>query len=248
MRKLILFLMIAVLLFGYSCGKKPTGPSSKKPTFTIYGAVVKDMNISKDIADFTVLRNDTLFNGAIVKVGNKNIPNSGAGLYDSLFADTTFHVKTAYIDSIIITQDTVTIAFSFTLPDTFYIKPLQDNDSINAGGHSVQVSWTSSANASKYILSLAQDTVTGARLFKTTVGSTDTTITPEAFRNTADLLITGDYWIYVVAYNKSFVSYPEIPFALPTGLPADNITGAKGTMGAGVIARKAKIVVTTASQ
>jgi len=248
MKKLTLFLMIAVLLFSFSCGKKPTGPSSKKPTFTIYGAVVKDMNISKDIADFTVLRNDTLFNGATVKVGNKNIPRTDSGLYSAEFPDTTFHVKTAYIDSIIITQDTVTITFSFTLPDTFYIKPLQDNDSINAGGHSVQVSWTSSANASKYILSLAQDTVTGARLFKTTVGSTDTTITPEAFRNTADQLITGDYWIYVVAYNKSFVSYPEIPFALPTGLPADNITGAKGTMGAGVIARKAKIVVTTASQ
>jgi hypothetical protein len=248
MRKIILFLMTAVLLFGYSCGKKPTGPISKKPTFTIYGAVVKDMNFSKDIVYFTVRRNDTLYNSATVKVGNKTILNSGSGLYDSLFADTTFHVKTAYIDSIIITQDTVTIAFSFTLPDTFYIKPLQDNDSINAGGHSVQVSWTSSANASKYILSLAQDTVTGARLFKTTVGSTDTTITPEAFRNTADQLITGDYWIYVVAYNKSFVSYPEIPFALPTGLPADNITGAKGTMGAGIIARKAKIVVTTASQ
>ncbi|MDH4222010.1 MAG: hypothetical protein OEV55_00565 [candidate division Zixibacteria bacterium] len=247
MKKLIIFLLAAIFLFGFSCKKKPIGPVSEKPTFTIYGVVVKDMNIQKDIASFAVWRNDTLYNYATVKVGNKNIPNIGSGLYYDTLPYNTFEVNTTYIDSIISSLDTVTITFSFTMPDTFYINPLQGNDSINAGGHSVQLSWTSSANASKYILSLAQDTVTGAGLFKTTVGSTDTTITPEAFRNTADQLVTGDYYTYVVAYNKSFFSYPEIPFALPTNLPTENIgAGVHGTIGAGIIARKANIYVTTA--
>lgn len=246
MKKLIVFLLAGVLLFSFSCKKKSIGPVNEKPTFTIYGVVVKDMNTpAKDIASFTIWRNDTLYDYATVKVGNQNIPNTGSGLYYAALPYNTFEGNTTYIDSIISSQDTVTITFSFTMPDTFRINRLQANDSLNAGGHSVQVSWISSPNATNYVISLAQDTVTGARLFKTIVGSTDTTITPDAFRNTADQLITGDYYIYVVAYNNSFFSYPEMPFELPSDLPSDNITGAKGTIGAGVIARKANIYVTT---
>lgn len=249
MKKLTLFLMIAVLLFGYSCGKKPTGPVSKKTTFTVYGAVVKDMNISKDIVYFTVRRNDTLYNGATVKVGNKTILNSGSGLYDSLFADTTFKVKTAYTDSIISSQDTVTITFRFAMPDTFKINPLSlPGDTLNVGGHSVVVDWTPSAGDSGYFISVAKgDTISGAKLYSATLGGTSTSIPEETFfkPGITDTPVTGYYWIYVVAYNKSFVSYSDTPFDLPTGLPANNITGAKGTIGAGVIARKAIIYVTT---
>ena len=248
MKKLILFLMIAVLLFGYSCGKKPTGPSTEKPTFTIYGAVVKDMNVSKEIVYFTVRRNDTLYNEATVKVGNKTILNSGAGLYDSIFADTTFHVKTAYTDSIISSQDTVTITFSFTMPDTFKINPLSPGDTLNVGGHSVVVDWTPSASDSGYFISVAKgDTISGAKLYSATLGGTSISIPQETFfkPGITDKPVIGYYWIYVIAYNRSFVSYSDIPFALPVGLPSNNITGAKGTIGAGVIARKAIIYVTT---
>jgi hypothetical protein len=246
MKKLILFLMTAVLLFGYSCGNKPTGPSTEKPTFTIYGAVVKDMNVSKDIVYFTVRRNDTLYNEATVKVGNKTILNSGAGLYDSIFADTTFHVKTAYTDSIISSLDTVTITFGFTMPDTFKIKPLPlPGDTLNAGGHSVVVEWTPSASDSGYFISVAKgDAILGANLDSATVGETQYTILPKTFQNSASNLVTGYYYVYVVAYNRSFVSYSDT-FALPAGLPSNNITGAKGTIGAGVIAIKAIIYVTT---
>jgi hypothetical protein len=61
MRRLTLFLLAAILLFSFSCEKKTVGPVTEKPTFTIYGAVVKDRNLSKDIAAFSVSRNDTLY-------------------------------------------------------------------------------------------------------------------------------------------------------------------------------------------
>ncbi|MFH0931202.1 MAG: hypothetical protein V1890_04635 [Candidatus Zixiibacteriota bacterium] len=243
MKKLILFLMTAVLLFGYSCGKNPTGPSSKKPTFTIYGAVVKDMNISKDIAAFTVLRNDTLFNGATVKAGNKTILNSGAGLYDSLFADTTFHVKTAYTDSIISPQDTVTITFRFAMPDIFNVS-INPADSVNENGLAVEVSWTTSDSATGYFISVVKgDAIPEAVLHRAIVSGSLTTIPQDAFRKPNGDVVSGLYWVYMVAYNKSFVSYPDMPFTLPSGLPANNISGAKGTIGAGVIAEKITIRV-----
>ncbi len=246
MKKLTLFLMIAVLFFGYSCGKKPTGPSSKKPTFTIYGALVKDMNISKDITAFTVRRNDTLYNGATVKVGNKTILNSGSGLYDSLFADTTFHVKTTYTDSIISSLDTVTITFRFAMPDTFSVGLNPPTDTLNQNADQVIVTWTASDSADGYIISVVKgDTISGAGLFSTFVGksSRQATIPPETFNNAIGNPVLGYYWVFVVAYNKSFVSYPDTPFDLPVGLPANNITGAKGTIGAGVIAKKVTIRV-----
>jgi hypothetical protein len=243
MRKIILFLMTAVLLFGYSCGKKPTGPSSKKPTFTIYGAVVKDMNFSKDIVYFTVRRNDTLYNSATVKVGNKTIFNSGSGLYDSLFADTTFKVKTAYVDSIISSLDTVNITFSFAMPCTFTVS-VNPNDTVNEGGKAVNVTWTTSDSATGYFICVVKgDTISGAQLHSDIVSGSLTSIPLSAFRKTNGDPVTGIYWVFIVAYNKSFVSYPDMPFILPSDLPVDNISGAEGTIGAGVIAKKVTIRV-----
>jgi len=250
MKKLIWFLLTATLLFSYSCEKKPIGPISEKPSFTINGVVVKDMNTEKDIASFEVWRNDTLYNDAVVKVGNQNIPNTGSGLYDSVFVDTTFQVKTAYIDSIISSQDTITITFSFTMPDTFSTKILSDKDTFTVQDLPISVDWRAPYNADGYIIGVAKgDTITGAVLYSATVDSPPRSIPQEAFYKAGmGDLVTGDYWIYVVAYNKSFVNYPEIPFELPAGLPANNISGAKGTIGAGVIAKKATITLITLSQ
>jgi hypothetical protein len=246
MKKLITFLLAAALLFSFSCKKKPIGPVSEKPTFTIYGVMVKDMNTQKDIASFTVWRNDTLYNSATVKVGNKNIPNAGSGEYFAEFSDTTFKVITAYVDSISSSLDTVTITFDFFMPNTFVINRLPSNDSLNAGGHAVTVYWTVSDSASAYFISVAKgDTIPGANLYSAIVGANYANIPPSAFRTVGDQVVEGYYWVYVVSYNRSFVDYPDVPFALPVTLPANNITGAEGTMGAGVIARKATIYVTT---
>lgn len=246
MKKSILVVWIAILLISFSCEKKPTGPTTQKPTFTIYGAVVKDLNLSEDIAVFTVSRNDTLYDEATVKVGNKSIPNGGSGIYYNEFSDTTFHAGTAYIDSIISSQDTVTITFGFTMPDTFSVYITPDRDTFRTVDLPVHVNWTASANANGYIISVVKgDTISGAVLYSATDDASPLSIPNSAFYTSGGSPVTGYYWIYVVAYNKSFPNYPGMPFNLPAGLPANNITGAKGTIGAGVIAKKAVIYVTS---
>jgi len=243
MKKSIVFIGIAILLLGFACEKKPTGPTTQKPTFTVYGVVVKDMNISKDITYFTVSRNDTLFNAATVKAGNKIIPNSGTGAYYQEFSDTTFHVMTTYIDSIISSPDTVNITFGFAMPDIFSAS-INPADSVNENGLAVVVTWTTSDSTTAYIISVVKgDTITGAVLHKAIVTGPQTTIPLDAFRKANGDVVSGLYWVYLVAYNKSFVSYPNIPFTLPSNLPANNILGASGTIGAGVIAQKVVIRV-----
>lgn len=250
MKKLIVFLFAAVLMISFSCKKKPIKPISEKPTFTINGVVVKDLNTpAKDIASFTVWRDDVLFNGATVKVGNQNIPNIGSGSYYAELPYNTFQGNSTYIDSIISPEDTVTITFSFTMPDTFSAKIAADKDTFNVNDFPIIVNWTAPGNTNGYFISLAKgDTISGANLDSATTGITQYPLQLTAFKDVADNLVTGDYWIYVGAYNKSFVHYPEIPFALPAGLPANNISGAKGTIGAGVIAEKVTITIVTLSQ
>jgi len=250
MKKLIVFLFAAVLIISFSCKKKPINPISEKPTFTINGVVVKDLNDpAKDIASFTVWRDDVLFNGATVKVGNQNIPNVGSGSYYAELPYNTFQGNTTYIDSITSPQDTVTITFSFTMPDTFSAEIQSDKDTFNVNDFPIIVNWTASGNADGYFISVAKgDTISGANLDSATTGNTQYTLLLTAFQDVAGNLVTGDYCIYVGAYDKSFVYYPETPFALPAGLPTNNITGAKGTIGAGVIAKKVTITLVTLSQ
>ena len=247
MKKSIVLIGIAILLLSFACKKKPIGPITQKPTFTIYGAVVRDLNLSKDIAAFSVSRNDTLYNGATVKVGNKSIPNVGSGVYYNEFSDTTFHAGTAYIDSIISSQDTVTITFGFTMPDTFSIYITPDKDTFRTVDFPIHVNWTASNSADGYIISVVKgDTISGAVLYSATDDASPNAIPNQAFYTSGmGSLVTGYYWVYVIAYNKSFPSYPGMPFNLPAGLPANNISGAQGTIGAGVIAQKAVIYVAT---
>jgi hypothetical protein len=245
MKRLTLFLLAAIFLFSFSCEKKPTGPTTQKPTFTIYGAVVKDLNLSKDIVAFTVSRNDTLYNAVTVKAGNKIIPNVGSGIYYQEFSDTTFHTMTAYIDSIISSSDTVNITFRFVMPNIFSVS-INPADAVNEGAEAVNVFWTTSSSdsASGYFISVIKgDTISGAVLYRAIVSGSQTPIPRETFRKLNGDPVSGLYWVYMVAYNKSFVSFPGIPFSLPTGLPANNISGATGTIGAGVIAQKVVIRV-----
>jgi len=47
--------------------------------------------------------------------------------------------------------------------------------------------------------------------------------------------------VFLVSYRASFVYYSGMEFYLPAGLPSGNISGANGTIGAGVVAPSASI-------
>jgi len=63
----------------------------------------------------------------------------------------------------------------------------------------------------------------------------NSSILPGTFYNGSDNFVTGKYKVYLVAYRSSFLEYPDMNFFLPGGLPANNISGANGTIGAGVV-------------
>ncbi|MFQ6032404.1 MAG: hypothetical protein ACE5K2_05720, partial [Candidatus Zixiibacteriota bacterium] len=71
------------------------------------------------------------------------------------------------------------------------------------------------------------------------------TIPREAFRIGEEIVIYGIYEVYVIAYFRSFLEYRGMPFELPGGLPTNNLDGANGTIGAGVVAEKKYIRVVT---
>ena len=66
-------------------------------------------------------------------------------------------------------------------------------------------------------------------------------IDPDAFYHELDVFVTGTYQVFLVAYNSSFLYYPGMEFYVPGGLPSGNLSGANGTIGAGVVAASASI-------
>jgi len=233
--------LILCVILSFSCGGKVT---TRTPTgefkFTVKGVLVKDLNLDKDVVFFTILRDSVPFDSAVVKIGADTLPNQGNGIYykeaQKLFdfgQSVSIHIGSA--------GDDFRLTASVVIPDSFYIEELPANDTLNVGGHSVKVSWTPSAQASGYFMSVVNpDTSPGLVGYTTLDENNDRaeTILPSAFITSQDVFIEGMYEIYVVAYHGSFVEYPDMAFELPQGLPANNITGASGTIGAGVVAEK----------
>jgi hypothetical protein len=240
---LILFLCMTL---SFSCGGKvTTRTEDEQQEFTINGVVVKDRNLEKDFVYVNVLRNSEPYQGAMVQAGAHILTNQGGGNYykegPSLF---TFGQN---VSVTVTCPDDFTLAASVVMPGNFSIVSLPANDTLNAGGHSVAVTWNPSAQSSGYFLSVAKPgAVPGTVGYAARDENKDRaeTIPPDAFRDGLTL-VEGLYEVYVIAYYGGFPAYPEMPFELPDGLPTGNINGANGTMGAGVIAEKARIRVTT---
>jgi len=249
MKRSLIFLLFFPLVLFFSCGgKTTTRPTQPKYKFTINGVVVKDLSLGKDIAYFTVLRDSTAFDSAVVKVGTYTLNNQGNGHY---YKEALQLFNFGQNVSIIIScaKDSFSLATSRLIPSNFYIDDLPlDGDTLNPGGQSVPVSWSPSINASGYFLSVVKPDTTPGVVGYTILDNLNDgseTILPTGFRTSQGTLVYGRYYVYVIAYYKSFLRYPEMPFELPQGLPTDNLSGANGTIGAGVVAEKKYIRVTT---
>ncbi|UCB52355.1 MAG: hypothetical protein JSV10_10300 [Candidatus Zixiibacteriota bacterium] len=242
MKALILFLLI---VFFFSCGGKVvTRPPDDEHEFTVNGVVVKDMNLGKDIAYFSILRDGNPFAGAIVKVDSDTLEDQGNGNYYMEGAPLFGFQQTVSL-SISAEGTDLNVATSVMIPGSFFIEELPANDQFNVGGHEVPVQWDASAQASGYFLSVAAPTGALGQTVLDEGNDRAETISPDAFRDVQGELVEGFYDVYVVAYDKSFVYYPGIVFQLPAGLPSGNVTGANGTIGAGVVAPLTTIEVTS---
>lgn len=246
MKKSLTFLLLfPLVLFFYCGGKRTTRPSKPKYEFTINGVVVKNLNLGMDIAYFTILRDSVLFDSAVVKVGSDTLENQGSGVYHDE-APQLFDFGQNISISVSCAEDSFSLDTFMVIPDAFYIDDLPlDDDTLNPGGLSVPVSWRPSVHASGYFLSIVKPDTTPGLVGYTTLDDLNDgreNIPPEAFR-IGDNLIEGRYEVYVIAYYESFLEYPGMPFELAHGLPIDNLDGANGTIGAGMVAEKKYIRV-----
>jgi hypothetical protein len=243
MKKSLVFLLIFPLVLLCFCGGKRTTRSTKpKYKFTINGVVVKDLSLGKDLAYFEVFRDSDPFDSAVVEVGSYTLENSENGTYYKKAPQLFNFGQNIYI-TISCVEDSFSLDTSVVMPDTFYIDDLPlDGDTLNPGGHSVTVQWSPSIYASGYFLSVVKPDTTPGLVGYTKLNELNNrkeTIPPEAFRTGLETLVEGRYEVYVIAYYGSFLEYLGMPFELPQGLPANR------TIGAGVVAEKKYIRVTT---
>jgi preprotein translocase subunit SecB len=238
---LVFLLLFPLVLFFYCGGKRTTRPTKPKYKFTINGLVVKDLSLGKDIAYFTILRDSTTFDSALVKVDSDTLENQGGGIY-SKEALHLFDFEDALTIMVSSADDDFSVNFDVIIPGFFRITDITGISGREVhSGESPQILFTASANASGYFISVVpRDNAVGAQGHNNLIswsGVGQYTIPVDAFKDRFDDFTEGTYAIYLVAYNKSFVAYPpHMEFELPDGLPKDNISGADGTIGAGVVA------------
>jgi hypothetical protein len=235
---LVLFLC---LLLSFSCGGKVT--SRSKPTkykFTINGVLVKDMNLGYDIAYFAILRDGNPLGGAVVKVGNDTLANQGNGNY-YLDGSPLFNYGQTISISISSAEDDFTLNTSVLMPGSFQITDINHTTVTSAQANQVVIQFSTSAGASGYFKSIVKpDGTNGYTALIPAIEIGETGIDPDAFYDGEEFKI-GTYELNLVSYRSSFVYYPGMEFYLPAGLPTDSLSGANGTIGAGVIAPRATI-------
>jgi hypothetical protein len=241
MKKSLVFVLVFPLVaFFYCGGKRTTRTTQPEYKFTVNGVVVKDLSIGKDIAYFTVFRDSVAFDSALVRVGTDTLESKGGGVY-AKEASYLFGFEDALTITVSSADDDFTAVFNVIVPGFFGITDITDVDDREVhSGDIPRVLFTSSANASGYFVSVIKRNNTEGAEGHTDLIPWDNVgnypIPATTFRR-LETFVEGTYLIYLVAYHKSFVAYPPyMEFELPGGLPEDNISGANGTIGAGVVA------------
>jgi hypothetical protein len=234
-----------IILFGLtillSCGGKiTTRPKPEQNRFTIHGVLVKDLDSGKDFAYFNVLRDSIAFDGATVKVGSYTLTSQGGGDYYKERSPLFSFGQTVSV-SVSSSVDNFNLSTSVIMPGTFQITSINHPTVTAFQSDEVVAYFTLSEKASGYFKSTVRpDGSNGHTVLIPALDYGQTSIDRSAFYE-GDTFVTGTYQVFLVAYNASFVSYPDMPFFLPDGLPQGNLSGANGTVGAGVIAASATI-------
>jgi len=236
MKKSLVFVLFFPLAFLFFCGgKRTTRPTEPEYEFTINGVVVKDLSIGKDIAYFTILRDSVAFDSALVKVDSDTLESQSGGVY-SKEAPHLFGFEDAITITVSSAEDDFTLRFDAVIPGYFRITSINHRHVTAALADNVVVTFNASANASGYFISVVRPDGSNGytdRILAEEIR--DKKLPPDPFY-IGDNFTTGTYLIYLVSYYKSFVRYPGMGFYLPAGLPEDDLSGASGTIGVGVVA------------
>lgn len=248
---LVLIGIFILMVGGCEKGKKVTPP--EEHTFKIEGVVVRDLNSRLDIASVSVQRDEQPFQEAQVKVnGHLLDQRDTTGTYwlmeEDLFASLSPCSLFVFSE-----PDSYTVQALAVMPGDFEIDYLWPEDRpYRCGGetHLPGIGWTISDSVMGYFVSVVGvEEADSAKGFAqiSPYNERSAFIPLDAFqkKGTIEGCLPGPYVVWVVAYNRSFVSYYDIPFQIPDGLPEGNIEKDQGTFGGGVIAVTDTIWVTT---
>ena len=236
---LVLIGIFILMVGGCEKGKKVTPP--EEHTFQIEGVVIRDLNTRMDMASVSVQRDGEPFAEALVKVnGHKLDQIDTTGTYWLMEEDlfTPLSPCSLFVFS---QPDSYTVKGLAIMPADFEIDTISHQNYIYGSTPRPTVEWSISDSARGYFVS-----VVGVEEADSAKGFTQispynqrlASIQLETFhkKDTMGEVLPGPYVVWVVAYNRSFVGYHEIPFQIPDGLPQGNIEKGQGTFGAGVIA------------
>jgi len=248
MRYPFVLLGIFLLVFG-GCGKGKKITPPEEHTFRIEGLVVKDLNTKMDIASVSVERDSIPFPEAQVKVNGHLLGQiDTTGTY---YLSRPGLVTPLSPCSLFVFSEPDTVEGLAVMPGDFRITSLQPQPYYVYNPTSrPTVEWSISDSARGYFVSVVGvEEADSAKGFTqiSPYNQRSASIPLETFwrEGTIEDVLPGPYVVFVVAYNRSFVSYYDIPFQIPDGLPEGNVGKDEGTFGAGVIAVTDTIWVTT---
>lgn len=241
-----LYILLGTLLvITLSCRRgKVVTFSGEEYDFTVDAVVVWDMNSGDGLVEVSILEDSSSLSGAQVKINLNAVPESDSGEY---FSDSSsyLNLNDSNTLSVVYTPHDLNASIQFDLPDTLRITAMQQR--LNPGGEPRVVYWRAAEKADGYFVSVIGRNAasTGAIPYSARVDYQETqfTIPPEAFRDRLSELKADIYLVYVVAYSEGFISYGEMPFTLPEGLPETSVGGLAGSFGCGVVAPYDSIIV-----
>jgi hypothetical protein len=236
---------IALTLLLTTCDNRgnPAKPKDEA-SFSANVTIIRDLSQRKNLAQVSFFRNNQSCSTAVVKINGTSIPSTGNGAYfgeSPLFSLNTGGNQIAFSN----TPDSYSQEFGFDLPDSFGVTGV--NPRFNPGAQDVQLGWSNSSFATKYLLVVVSQEYPGdntSPLMLILNSSVHNFVIPDTtFENDSGSIVPGTYYIYLAAFNQGFGEYRDIKFPLPQGLPRRIINNPSGFLRYGTVARADSIIV-----
>jgi hypothetical protein len=241
----IIIIVSAAIAIGFACdNRNSVNHSQTQASFTVDMTVIRDYSMRRNQAQISLKRNNVAYDDADIKIGSTMIPSVGSGQYheESPLLNLVSGGNQITFTS---TNDSYNKIISFDLPDSFGITTVVPR--VNQGGVDVQVGWSASAHATKYILVVVGKSwpATNTEPLKLLLasGGNSYVVPDTTFENPAGFSIPDVYYVYLVAYNQGFGEYDGLRFPLPQGLADRRLTDPAGYIRYGTIAPVDSIII-----
>lgn len=208
--------LCALILSGCTGAAGPAGGTTA--TYSLNLVIEKNLDLNYDYAYTEFLREGLSVPGGFVIIGNDTLRVDASGKASAQFNPGTWShgqpvaIRAADTAKGFVYQTTVTI------PGTFYISNFIPNTRLwQPNKANPRVEWAPANGAANYVVSLQASLPSSPSRGQAMVaGSLSQTFTPDAFYDpNTNALVTGVYYVHVVAYNPTFFLRPNANYRLP---------------------------------